>query len=40
MNKKAVKVTVDYQVQIVLVAHVMYRQVLKLFNHDHKLLHV
>jgi hypothetical protein len=39
MNKKDVKVTKEHQVQIVLLAHVMYRQVLK-FKHEHKLLHM
>lgn len=40
MNKKDVKVIKGHQVQIVLLAHVMYHQVLKLFKHEHKLLHM
>jgi len=40
MNKKDVKVTKEYQVQIVLLAHVMFLQVLKLFKHEYKLLHM
>jgi len=40
MNKKDIKVTKGYQVQIVLLAHVMYPEVLKLFKHEHKVLHM
>jgi len=38
MNRKDEKVSKEHQVLIVLLAHVMYRQVLKSFKHEHKLL--
>jgi len=40
MNNNDVKITKGHQVQIVLLVHVMYRQVLELFTHEHKLLHM